>query len=87
MSLALSLSKSSSSQWENQDYGTQVDKQRRYEYQEVGIWDEIWGEKGYKGNVVWKFVWYLLSLNIWVDIVTCHGEYFGFHILSSCFSF
>lgn len=41
LSLALSLYKSSSSQWENQDYGIQADKQRRYEYLETGSWDEI----------------------------------------------
>lgn len=86
MSWALSLSKSSSSQWENQDCGVQVDKQWRREYLEVCSQDEIWGEKGYKGNVVCKLVWYLVSLNIWVGIVTCHGDYFGFHMLSS-FSF
>lgn len=55
MSLALSLSKSSSSQWENQDYGIQVDKEGM-SYLEITSWDEIWGE-GYKGNVVCKFVW------------------------------
>lgn len=87
LSLALSLYKSSSSQWENQDYGIQADKQRRYEYLETGSWDEIWGEKGYKGKVVCKFVWYLVSLNIWVGIVTSHGEYLDFHVLSFCFSF
>lgn len=75
--------KSSSSQWENQDYGIQVDKQR-YEYLEVASWHEIWGEKGYKGNVVCKFVWYSVSLNIRVGIVTCRGGYFGFHMFCLC---
>lgn len=78
MSLALSLSKSSSSQWENQDYGIQVDKEGM-SYLEITSWDEIWGE-GYKGNVVCKFVWYFVNLNIWVGIVTCHGGYFDFQM-------
>ena len=92
LSLALSLSESCSSEWEKQEYEIQVDKQTRYKCLPITSWEETWEEKGHKkwkgfNSVVFNFVWYLVSLNIWVGIVTCHGRYFGFHAFFFLFPF